>query len=68
MSDPNWNDGRYYGNTFPRIGMQHARYMCSCLPIAISDKFRNLKRVKNHKPFPLIMALAEDTTYVIQNL
>ena len=27
MSDPNWNNGRYYGNTFPRVGMQHARYI-----------------------------------------
>ena len=26
MSDPNWNNGRYYGKTFPRVGMQHARY------------------------------------------
>ena len=27
MSDPNWNNDRYYGNTFPRVGMQHARYI-----------------------------------------
>ena len=27
MSDPNWNKGRYYGKQFPRIGMQHARYV-----------------------------------------
>lgn len=25
MADPNWNNGRYYGKTFPRMGMQHAR-------------------------------------------
>jgi len=25
MADPNWNNGRYYGNTYPRMGMQHAR-------------------------------------------
>ncbi|XP_064395576.1 uncharacterized protein LOC135342697 [Halichondria panicea] len=25
MSDPDWNQGRYYGNSFPRVGMQHAR-------------------------------------------
>ena len=27
MSDPNWNNDRYYGNSFPRVGMQHARYI-----------------------------------------
>ena len=25
MSDPNWNNGRYYDRDFPYIGMQHAR-------------------------------------------
>ncbi|KAK3748648.1 hypothetical protein QZH41_015348 [Actinostola sp. cb2023] len=25
MSDPNWNNGFYYGGTFPRLGMKHAR-------------------------------------------
>lgn len=26
MSDPNWLDGHYYGKTFPKVGMQNARY------------------------------------------
>ncbi len=26
MGDPNWNDGQYYGKSFPRMGMQHARW------------------------------------------
>lgn len=25
MSDPNWNNGNYYGKKFPVMGMQHAR-------------------------------------------
>ena len=25
MSDPKWSNGNYYGKTFPRMGMQHAR-------------------------------------------
>lgn len=27
MSDPNWNNGHYYGKKFPAMGMQHARYI-----------------------------------------
>ena len=33
MSDPNWLDGHYYGKTFPKVGMQNARYtmaVCGC--------------------------------------
>lgn len=26
MGDPNWNEGQYYDISFPRMGMQHARY------------------------------------------
>lgn len=29
MADPNWNNGWYYNNTFPRMGMQHARLALS---------------------------------------
>lgn len=25
MADPNWNNGHYYGKTFPVVGMQHAQ-------------------------------------------
>lgn len=32
MGDPNWNNGRYYGKSFPRMGMQHAR----CAQSAVS--------------------------------
>lgn len=26
MGDPDWNEGQYYDVSFPRMGMQHARY------------------------------------------
>lgn len=29
MADPNWNNGYYYGKSFPVIGMQHARELAT---------------------------------------
>ena len=29
MADPNWNNGHYYGKSFPVIGMQHARELAT---------------------------------------
>uniref|UniRef100_A0A2C9M3K5 AB hydrolase-1 domain-containing protein n=1 Tax=Biomphalaria glabrata TaxID=6526 RepID=A0A2C9M3K5_BIOGL len=31
MSDPNWNNGHYYGKAYPKIGMKLARYMLCCV-------------------------------------
>ena len=27
MADPGWNNGHYYGKSFPVMGMQHARQL-----------------------------------------